>query len=554
MSLKKRVLALLMAVILALSLCGCSFPAQLFSRNENTFIGTSDYREKIVKFEDMEYRRPDLDAIRSKADSITEMLGSFTPYRKLVRNLNEFFMMLNDFRTMEKLACIRSDIDTSDAQMYEEYVFFLDAATDVSNIYDELMIACSNSYYGFLLDKLYFYGCLDEEYSETGEDGYSPSDEMTELLYRENEYIGQYRQLYNEMSQYPDRSVYSRYNRQMVDIYIELIKVRKEIAEMLGFTSYEEYAYAMHGRDYLPDDLDEYIKAIKEYLVPLYIEAENADLFDAVYELDSMDADTCFGYLSDTLNGLHYYFDDAMDFMTDYDLYSIQASDTKHDSSYTAYLYSYDAPFMYCYPCGDDSDILTFAHEFGHYTDCYVNYNTTYCTDIAETFSQGLEYLLISNMKDEAERQVLTNYKMLDALGIYIGQACYNEFEHRAFFLNDDELTVEGLNALFDEVSDEYGLTEAYSMYDRFSWVGVSHLFEVPFYVISYCVSDSAAFMLYNIELDAPGSGLEMYIALLDEAYRYDFLDLIESCGMESPISAKTIKAMSETMRARLKL
>lgn len=554
MSHKKRLIAIVLSILLAFSLCGCSFPfGHQFS--ENSFIGTVDYREFMVDFNDMEYVRPDTDALQEKADEIEKLLNSFSSYRMLTKNLNEFFEMLNDFYSMEMLATIRSDIDTSDEKMYEEYIYCMNASTDVSNIYDELMIACSNSFYSFLLDRFYFYGTLEESYSEQGDDGYTPNDELTELFYRENECIGQYRELYNEMSQEYDSGVYSRYNERMANIYIELIKVRKEIADMLDYSSYEEYAYIEHGRDYTPDDLDEYTNAIKKYLVPLYKEADKADLFYALYELDSMDADTCFDYVWDTLYYLDSYFEEAMDFMTDYNLYDIEASDTKFDNSYSTYLPSYDAPFLYSCPYGDESDILTFAHEFGHFTDNYVNYNTTYSTDASETFSQGLEYLLISNMADSDEQSVLTNYKMLDALSIYIEQGSYNEFEKRAFSLKDDELTVDGLNALYKDICDEYGLTDAYSNYDySLTWVGISHLFEAPFYVISYCVSDSAAFMLYNMELENPGSGLEMYFNLMDEAYEYDFLDLLESQGMDSPITANTIKAISETLGSRLNL
>lgn len=554
MSHKKRLIAIILSILLAFSLCGCSLPFG-FQNAENSFLGTVDYREFMVDFKDMEYERPDTDVLQEKADEIEETLSSFLSYRKLTKSLNEFFEMLNDFYTMQMLATIRSDIDTSDEEMYEEYIYCMNAATDVSNIYDELMIACSNSSYCFLLDRFYFYGALEEGYSEQGDDGYSPSDELTELFYRENEYIGQYHELYNEMSQEYDSAVYSRYNEQMANIYIELIKVRKEIADMLDYSSYEEYAYIEHGRDYSPEVLDEYTEAIKEYLVPLYREADKADLFYDLYELDSMDADTCFGYVRDTLYELDPYFEEAMDFMTEYNLYDIEASDTKFDNSYTTYLSSYDAPFLYSCPYGDESDILTFAHEFGHFTDNYVNYNTTYSTDASETFSQGLEYLLISNMSDGDEQAVLTNYKMLDALSIYIDQCSYNEFEKRAFNLKDDELTVDGLNALYKDICDEYGLTDAYRNFDySLTWIAISHLFEAPFYVISYCVSDSAAFMLYNMELEHPGSGLEMYFNLMDEAYEYDFLDLLESQGMDSPITASTIKAISETLGSSLNL
>ena len=67
-------------------------------------------------------------------------------------------------------------------------------------------------------------------------------------------------------------------------------------------------------------------------------------------------------------------------------------------------------------------------------------------------------------------------------------------------------------------------------------------------------MSDSAAFELYNMELKKSGSGLEMYMRLLDESTSYDFLDLLEECGMSSAISADTVKEIAATLADKLDL
>ena len=192
--------------------------------------------------------------------------------------------------------------------------------------------------------------------------------------------------------------------------------------------------------------------------------------------------------------------------------------------------------------------MLTIVHEFGHYVDGYLNYGLNDSVDTSEVFSQGMEYLLLCNMDDVEQ---LTRYKMLDELELYAYQACLNEFEHQAYAMDEKELTVKGLNSLYSELLKEYGLTDDYKGLD---WISVTHLFTSPFYVISYCVSDSAAFELYNMELKKSGSGLEMYMKLLEESTSYDFLDLLEECGMRSAISADTVKEISATLADKLGL
>ena len=136
-----------------------------------------------------------------------------------------------------------------------------------------------------------------------------------------------------------------------------------------------------------------------------------------------------------------------------YKLYDTGMSDSKYDQSYVLYLNDYESPFMFCSPSGYSDTVLTIAHEFGHYVDGYLNYGLNDSIDTSEVFSQGMEYLLLCNM-DDAEQ--LTRYKMLDELELYAYQACLNEFEHEAYAMGEEELTVERLNSLYAELLEEY--------------------------------------------------------------------------------------------------
>ena len=558
MQLKKRLVALLLSLTMLVSLCGCDIydvydiydaffaeddenAAELISKTGN------GGRDNIVSFDEMEYTRPDIDALEAKAQDVEDMLGNVFKDKDAISEPAKFVALDNNFYTMKNLACVRYDMDTQDEFYFEEYSFCVEASGDVEYITDELLLACSNSSMCDYLDKHFFDGLLEERYSVTDGTGYTPSDELAELERREAELENDYSELYARYSDDFDDGRFKKQNSEIAKIYIELIKLRHDIAEQRNMKSYEELAYLDNGRDYAADDLDGYIEAIKQFIVPLYKKADSKKVYDRSL-VSAMSPKTALSTMTSSVEGLDKGIDDALGYMLKYKLYDTGMSDSKYDQSYVLYLNDYESPFMFCSPSGYSDTVLTIAHEFGHYVDGYLNYGLNDSIDTSEVFSQGMEYLLLCNM-DDAEQ--LTRYKMLDELELYAYQACLNEFEHEAYAMGEDELTVERLNSLYSELLDEYGVSDDYKGLD---WISVTHLFTSPFYVISYCVSDSAAFELYNMELNESGSGLKMYMKLLAESTNYGFLDLLEECGMSSAISADTVKAIAATLADKLEL
>lgn len=558
MQLKKRLVALLLALAMLVSLCGCDIydvydiydaffaeydenAAELISKTGN------GGRDNIVSFDEMEYKRPDIDALKAKAQDVEELLGNFFKVKDVIIELDKFVDLYNNFYTMMNLACVRYDMDTQDEFYFEEYSYCTEAAGDVEYLTDELLLDCSNSSMCDYLDKHFFDGLLEEQYSVTDGTGYTPSDELAELERMEAELESDYSELYADYSDDFDNGRFKKQNSEIGKIYIELIKLRHDIAEQRNMKSYEELAYLDNGRDYTAADLDGYIEAIKQFIVPLYKKADSKKMYDRSL-VSAMSPKTALSTVTGTMEGLNKDIDEALGYMLKYKLYDTGMSDSKYDQSYVLYLNDYDSPFLFCSPSGYSDTVLTIVHEFGHYVDGYLNYGLNDSVDTSEVFSQGMEYLLLCNMDDVEQ---LTRYKMLDELELYAYQACLNEFEHQAYAMDEKELTVKGLNSLYSELLKEYGLTDDYKGLD---WISVTHLFTSPFYVISYCVSDSAAFELYNMELKKSGSGLEMYMKLLEESTSYDFLDLLEECGMRSAISADTVKEISATLADKLGL
>ena len=101
---------------------------------------------------------------------------------------------------------------------------------------------------------------------------------------------------------------------------------------------------------------------------------------------------------------------EAFEFMITYHLYDITKSDKKFDASFEIHLPNYDESFVFVNPLGKENDYLTFAHEFGHYCNDYISEAGITNIDVAEVFSQGMEYLSLFYV-DGSKR--LKTYKMV---------------------------------------------------------------------------------------------------------------------------------------------
>ena len=559
MRLKKRPIALLLAVLMLVSLCGCD-PMSLLpsgydiTKLERAFSGVDIIRDDTLTFDQLEYSRPDVGAMKSLAGNIQKLLDEHASRKDVVSSLDEFFEMYSNFSTMAVLSRIYCDLDVNDEYYAGEYSYCSNMCGEVLRLYDDVMLACAGSHMYPFLDSKYFDGMLLENYYASGEDGYIPDDELVELQTKESELLNDYRRLLIDFYASDSYYKYEEYNGPAAEIYIELVKLRRAIAEEMGYDSYIEYAYDGFGREYEPDDLVEYTAAVKQKLVPLYKELSGADAFDDMYyELRELSEDETLSVLSAAVQKMGDGAYEPLQFMKNSGLYDISASDSKLDSSYVIYLDGYNVPYLFSKTFGLADDVLTVGHEFGHYVDHYINYGVDLSNDSAEMFSQGMEYLLLEYIDDEELAAELTEYKMLNSLYVYISQLSLNEFEERVYALSDEELTVENINSIFSEVAEEYGYADEYDA-DLLPclWIDIPHLFNKPFYVISYCVSDSAAFELYNLELGESGRGLDAYLSLVDVSDEYGFLELLENEGLSSPLTADTIDRIAGTLKNRI--
>ncbi len=524
-----RIAALCLTVLMLLgSLTGCSFGLTSELENMKTgFVPTA--------FGDMEYTRPDMEALANALDLCLEAAQQ-EDFSQLETALYDYTDLYLSFCTNYFLSEIYYSADLTDSYWTEEYNFCLDATTEVEASRDELFHALAASPHRETLETDEFYG---EDFFDDY-DGESLWDEnFTAMMDREADLTSQYYDLSAQSLEVSDEEYYEVLVPQICQVYMELVLVRQEIAEYAGFDSYPEYAYSEHyTRDYTPAQEGAYLKEVRKHLVPLYKKLATQGV--SGIRIRSRDEEDTFAYVEEMAQNMDGVVLEAFELMSEYELYDITISENKFQASFEVYLYDYDEPYIFINPDGSDYDYLTFAHEFGHFCNDYASWGSGVSIDVAEIFSQGMEYLSLSYV-DDGEK--LATLKMVSSLCTYVEQSAYADFEQRVYALDPEDVTVDNMFAIFEEVCVDYGI-DAWGLTGE-DFVQITHFFTSPCYVFSYVVSNDAAMQLYQMEAEEPGSGLELYQENLDTEEEC-FLAFLESAGLESPFADGRIESVAE--------
>ena len=122
-------------------------------------------------------------------------------------------------------------------------------------------------------------------------------------------------------------------------------------------------------------------------------------------------------------------------------------------------------------------------------------------------------------------------------------------FEQQVYSLTGDDLTVENVQALYEQIGTQFGLDSW--EWDSRDFVTITHLYTNPMYIASYIVSNDLALQIYQLEQAEAGRGLEVFqeCLLSDESY---ILQFAETYGLESPFAEGRLEAVKDTLSAAL--
>lgn len=525
-----RLVALVMVFAVLLSGCGVLDFGGYFGQLAGLF--------GPVAFENMEYTRPDLSQMDEALDNCLQSAADGDDLDELVMYISTLNLISSDFQTNYLLAYIHYSMDMTDTYWETEYNYCAQQSSTMQAAVDRLMYALADC---DLRDELeteeYFGAGYFDDYD--GESLWTEA--FTALMEQETALINQYYDLSSQALavELYSEAYYNVYGKQMEDVFAQLVKLRQQIAAEAGFDSYPEFAYDFYfSRDFTPAQAVSYLNDIRTELVPLYTQLDDLSVWEEGYRSCS-EAQT-YQYVEQMAAAMGGQVNEAFHLMDSAGLYHISYGENKYNASFEVFLPDYMAPFVFMNPSMTSRDKLTFAHEFGHFCNDYASGGTTVGIDVAEFFSQGMEYLSLFYV-DGASR--LEGLKLADSLCVYVEQAAFADFEDQVYRLSAEELTAENIRALYGKTIEAYGFGE---LVDSRSYVTVGHFFTSPMYVISYVVSNDAAMQLYQMEMAQEGSGLSCYMENL-ATEQDEFLAFVKEAGLKSPFEPGRIQAVKET-------
>ena len=552
---KKRVLALLLCVSMLMSLCGC-LPIPLVTRDTQkvqteqdalpqapepeesmeTLAGGSYFTpmaREALSFDEMTLGEMTLDDFRPYAEALTAAAAKESR-EAFHRACVEAERMLVRIDTAGSLFELASDQNASDEAAEARAANQVQVFYDAMDLYNRTLFAIASGEHAGMLEKEFASWQIDyfKSYDEEA------SARSLALTSQESQLISQYTLAASQQEIDYDR---------LTEIYLELVSVRAQMAELAGMPSYSDYAYsAYYSRDYTPADAQKIWKTAKEDFAPLlhrYEESLTQALWDT--ELSGIDC-TEASVIEALLYGaarmspeIH----EAAEYLTGHNLYDISYSGKKLTTGYTSYLYAFDVPFIFNCPYGDESDYTDMFHEFGHWLAGYYHGSDPFYGvtdfDLSELQSQGMEVMFLHFYEDlfGQDAELLRAETLLNLVYSVVTGAMYDEFQQKVYL--EPGLTKERLLSIFQEVYESYG----FPVYDgcEYAWADVIHNFQQPLYYISYAVSAIPALELYARLAESPNDAMDTYLrvaSMSDEDY---FLtDALRETGltnsMKSPI------------------
>jgi len=564
----------------ALLLCACLLPVSALA---------ADYPEKAhapVDYADMAYTGFDDDALQEAAVQLEGLsaagrLGTEDPQvRRQVQGLYETILREYDaLETQYSLIGLRYDADVTDAWAGAEYADFADRFGYASDQCYAALSLLADSPYSDILD-----ADAGEAMAEALKDFEPMTEELAELYRREEALVQQYEQAMAQgFSVTADGREWTRedlaaddtlsvrdYNAILTrleqaenaavgPLFLDLVQLRTQIAQLSGYDSYADYAYEVtYARDYDSRDIRSVYRWAKRDLVPLYDEIwmTAGDAISALSYIPAATGEEIWDAVGPYMDRIDPELGETFRFMRRHHLYDVEASPGKNDMGYTVSLPAYGSAFIFNAPYGDYRDYSTLIHEFGHFNETFhavgSSLFSSFCIDVGEIHSQGLE-VLFTAYADElfgSDARGFTWDTLLNMLDSVLDGCLYDEFQMEVYAHPD--MTLEEVNRLFKDLSQDYGYAYGEDEEESYFWVEVPHTFQQPMYYISYATSALSALELWRMSREDWAGAVETYMDLSALSMTLPYRQAVREVGLPDVFRSGVISDLAQDLDDQL--
>ncbi|MGN0707726.1 MAG: M3 family oligoendopeptidase [Faecalibacterium sp.] len=554
-----------------------------------------------MKFSEMTYTRPDVDALLAHCRQLAEKAAAAASGEELVQLYYEQSSAFADYNTAANLANIHYTCDTRDEYWSAEQDFFDACGPEVSNASVEICRAfLSNPH----LD------ALTEAFGSTCVPGMKNAvlgmDERTVELQKEyNTLVSAYQKLYGgalvEMDgrqltipqlvpykedldagvrrrAYEAEAAYFDAHRGELDeLYTRIVKNLNAQARILGYKDYSELSYVRMNRiGYGPEEIQSFRDQVARDVVPELQKVvalrnrrtgiEHPTFADLPVVFKDGNPKPIEGYSArmEAARTMYHALSPEtaafIDFMQDNELFDVESRPGKMSGGYMTNLPNYKAPFIFANWNGTSGDVDVLTHECGHAFEGYMaERDEKIPADLecpgmesAEIHSMAMEFLTapwhhLLFGRDTAK------YALLHAEDsfLFLAYGCaVDEFQHIMY--QNPDLTPDQRNQVWLDLEHKYRPWIDFDQLPFYSrgagWQRQLHIYECPFYYIDYCLSTMAALQFFLLSLTDHKDAWERYLRLVRRAGTASYSELCQTAGLRVPFEAGSIKEIAQQM------
>lgn len=348
-----------------------------------------------------------------------------------------------------------------------------------------------------------------------------------------------------------------------IPLYIEFIQNNNSIAQHYGYDNYYDYAFDLvYERDYTPDQMETLRAFARQYLASAYDAAMTnyrismSELSEAEYNIV---ADIVNNQFDKTRkNYVNLYLDAMPEGMAEimYQMIKVDSVFTNSKKADGGAFTTTIGDISFCYFGPGYFNSSTVIHEAGHYYASRFTDLGAIPLDLAETHSQGNEWLFAYFLKDHMLQKpydAFVDYRLYNDMWIIMVSLMVDEFEQRVYTTDVSNFTAEDFDALMESVATQY-FKMSYVMDDIVDigeyWRAV--VVDQPVYYLSYGISAMSAMELYAMALEDFDAAVASYQILCEE-FQEDlvYLGNLNAAGLNSPFDEEFYIKLVEIINSR---
>ena len=555
----------------------------------------------MEKFSELVYTRPSLEETESQLRKQLEIFRNAGSYAEAKAAFLKRQDIIAEFRTMNVIASIRTDINTADEFYADESAFFHSANPKLAVTLKEFNEALVSSPYRPEFEREYgdqLFRLMDadirtnskEIVDEKVEEGrlvtaYSKTAASCKTVFRGEEcnFYGLLKHMLSTDRQERREAMiawaelYEGASSTLEEQYTKLGMLRRTEAEKLGFDSYIDMAYmARHRFDYTAKDIEHFRDLIVKYVVPAAAkirESQRKRL--GVEKLEYYDEGLFFAKGNSTPDKDTQGMIDAaqqmyrelsketgefFDYMVEHDLFDLETRPDKRLGGYCTRLAKYKVPFIFSNFNKTSADTEVLTHEAGH---AFEGYTASRTQEISEYFGSTSEVNEIHSMamefftepwyylfypQGEGDRYVYEHLAESFVNLTYL--VSVDEFQHRVF--EGPQPDAAGYRRIWKKIEERFMPWRSYDGNEFLEsggfWMQKQHIFMYPFYYVEYALAMLCALQFYLRRQTDPEGAWADYMKLCKLGGSLGYFDLLKAANLKNPFEEETIREVTESV------